>query len=505
MSPSPSLLWRDPEHRTVAQPAPETVSDLNLDRVFAEVAVAGSAVDQLLRAPLLHSEDVDYRRQVFTDLAEPSVRAQLERFSRSMSLVRRHLSELPLVRHPVVRRRLGVDIVHVYCRSVSTLHRGLSESTLHSPALESWRTYLNSYISGAEFQQLCSGCEEILADLAEIRYSMQIDEHRIAVEPAAEITGYTATIDRLFAPFTQGWAPTEKPTSPPFAGVHPVEERVLDELVHLFPRAFHRMMDGAEFDEFIDPVLDRLDGESQCYLSFLRLTDRLSANGSVFCLPEVTDSFDGIRVTGAYDVALAVKNCGETGPPVTNDYHLSGSERTIVVTGPNQGGKSTFARMFGQVTYLAALGCPVPARGARVLLADTIATHFERRERSDDAAGKLEGELTAIGETLAHATDRTLIILNESFSSTATADAQQIGARVLRKIMERKAVAVFVTFLDELSDLDGAVSMVAGVGADPTLRTFKVERKPADGRAHAVALAEQFELSYDAIVGRVTR
>ncbi|MFJ4654281.1 hypothetical protein ACIP5Y_23685 [Nocardia sp. NPDC088792] len=504
----PSLLWRDAEHRITGQANPALISDLNLDRIFAEITASDSSetVDRLLRAPLLHSEDVEYRREVFADLSSPTLRAQLEAFSQSITSIRRHLLELATVSHSTLRCRLRLDVLHSYCQTVLSLHQGLNGIVLESRGLASWRDYLNAYVTRAAFTGLVSGCEAALADFGEIRYSMRFDDHRIVVVKASGAPDYAATVEGLFQPFTHGWAPAAQDSVPWSASVHPVEELVLDELVRLFPLPFHRMMEHSNsYSDFMDPVIDRVGSELQFYFSYLRLVDKLSAHGMEFCLPEVTDSFDGIRVHGAYDLALALKCIGQGEVPVTNDYHLAGNERIIVVTGPNQGGKTTFARTFGQVAYLATLGCPVPANRARMMLTDGVFSHFERREQASDAAGKLQSELTAIKETLDHSTERTIIILNESFSSTTTVDALYIGRQVLQKISERKSIAVFVTFLDELSGLDGVVSMVAGIGGDATLRTFRLERKPADGRAYAMALADQFDLSYDAIVGRVAR
>jgi DNA mismatch repair protein MutS len=191
---------------------------------------------------------------------------------------------------------------------------------------------------------------------------------------------------------------------------------------------------------------------------------------------------------------------------VPNDWHLDPPERLLVVTGANQGGKTTFARAFGQLHHLASLGLPVPARRARVGLHDRLLTHFERQERIATLRGKLEDELMRVHALLEQATPDSVVFLNETFSSTTLQDARELGTAVLERLERVGARAVFVTFVDELASVGRAtVSMVATVAPDdPTVRTFKVVRRPPDGLAHAVALAERYGLTYESIQARAT-
>jgi DNA mismatch repair ATPase MutS len=505
-----SILFDQHEINSVVdgREEPECFADLNLDQLVASITAGRDEYNlkPFFYTALRHVETIDYRHDIFRDLENHTLRSSVRSFSQKMQAMRAHLAQADKFHYQYQRERWFLEAVDIYCNAVGCLTQDLTLAELRSGGLLALREYLVRYTQSAGFTSLLAETRKIKDDLAAIRYCLHIKGKRIKVSRYESEPDYGAEIVRTFKKFKQGAAKEYQFDFDSRPDMNHVEAAILDRVAKLHPDVFALLDQYCHrHHTYLDGTISRFDREVQFYLAYIEYIARLKPAGLPFCYPTVSDHSKEVYGREVFDLALAQKLAQEGTPVVTNDFYLKDPERILVVSGANQGGKTTFARTFGQLHWLASIGCPVPGREARLFLFDRLFTHFEREEDLRNLGGKLEDELLRIHWILERATPRSILIMNESFLSTTLSDALFLSRQVIERIIHRDMLCVSVTFLDELASLgESTVSMLSMVDPEnPTVRTFKLVRKPADGLAYAAAIAEKYHLTYQRIKERI--
>lgn len=487
---------------------PPFFGDLNLDQVL-ESMVTGRAEYRLqpyFYMPLPDVAAVAYRHDVLHDLGQNEVAKAITTFAATMRQMRKQLAQANKLHYKYQKERWFLDAIRTYCDAVGSLTAELTRLDVPSQGFCALREYLIQYTVSERFRLLLRDTKSVQNALSEVRYSINIKGNRVKVDRYEEVPDYSAEVEQTFAKFKQGAVKDYRVTFTDWPDMNHVEAQILGLVARLYPDVFRALDEYCvNHRDYLDPTIGTFDREVQFYLAYLDYMKQFTAAGLTFCYPQVSADSKEVYAYDSFDLALANKLVPEEKAVVCNDFCLTDPERIIVVSGPNQGGKTTFARMFGQLHYLAWVGLPVAGREARLFLPDQIFTHFEREEDMTTLRGKLEDELVRIHEILQRSTSHSIIVMNERFTSTTLRDALFLGKKVMGQIMDLDLLCVYVTFVDELATLSEAtVSMVSTIVPDnPAERTFKVVRRPADGLAYAAALARKYGLTYEALRRRI--
>jgi len=261
------------------------------------------------------------------------------------------------------------------------------------------------------------------------------------------------------------------------------------------------------------------------YLGAIQLIRHIESCGLPMCRPEMVDIDERLfEVKENYNINLAL-HLSKRGSGtrlgdmvVRNDVALGENGRVIILTGPNQGGKTTYLQAVGLTHILAQAGLHVPGTQARISPVDNIFTHYPVEEQLERGTGRFGDEARRLYEIFQEATQHSLVLLNESLSGTNTGEALYLAQDMVRILCDMSARAIFATHMHELAagvevingDSSGnskAISMVASL-VDGTIHqngeekeamrhSYKVVASPPMGRSYAKELAERYGISFE--------
>lgn len=417
-----SVLFNEPNNLSYREniDAPEFFADLNLDQVI-DIIIARKDEYNLrpfYYSPLSEVDAILYRQEVFQDLEDNTLAARIKSFAEKMELVRRYINLANKLYYKYHQEGWFLEAVIVYCDAVSSLAKDLKRCSIKSRGLSDFREYLRNYATSASFAALKLESKQVKEKLEAIQYSIIIKGNWVRVRKYEAEIDYSVEVERTFEKFKQGEVKNYKVDRPVPSGMNHVEAQILHCVARLYPEIFEELVSFVQkYNNFFDEIIRDFDRQIQFYISYLDFIGNIKELKELeFCYPEVTMQEKRVFANETFDIALANKNLYNQSPVICNDFFLEGKERIIIISGPNQGGKTTFARMFSQLHYLACLGCPIPGASAQLFLYDRLFTHFEREEDIKNLRGKLKDDLVRIHNILDQATPNSIIIMNEIFT-----------------------------------------------------------------------------------------
>jgi len=232
----------------------------------------------------------------------------------------------------------------------------------------------------------------------------------------------------------------------------------------------------AQSTDHILSFFTMLRAELGFYIGCLNLWRQLAEKGEPACFPEPLPAGRAVfSCRGLYDVCLSLTLDGRV---VGNDVNAD-DKSLVMITGANQGGKSTFLRSVGLAQLMMQCGMFVAAEAFRSNVCDALFTHYKREEDPAMKSGKLDEELNRMSEIADRVTPNCMLLFNESFSATNEREGAEIGSSIVRALLEAGIKVFFVTHSFELAHgfyrqgMDAVLFLLAERQADGR-RTFRL-------------------------------
>lgn len=524
-----SIVWFEEQEKERTGKAPLYFEDMNLDQVISYITKHYAQY---------HLEDFYYdlpqkttciqRQQVIKDMMNPRIYQQLKDFiADEMVLEERGTLETEC-KYRYQSMKLALDNCALFYRMFRGLLQCFEKEEPQSEGLKKLYESIQSEVFTEEGIRLEALVKEIEDGFENITFSACYDMEKISsrslivkerktsvriVTDKEEITSedieYENYQDKIAKYLFLQNLNAQKENHPfcDSKDINDFERNVLRILRKMKPTFFEKMEKLCAKPLNYDPNgIKEMVRECAFYVSYVEFVNSMNRFGYKFSLPEITN--EEFSMINGYDLALALKMMENGGKIVPNCCDYQGKERFFIVTGPNQGGKTTFARMLGQQVYFAQMGLFVPAVSAKIPSFHAIHSHFAREEAEEVGAGKLKEELLRLAPILEDIKKeegkRIYVVINELFTTAATYDAVVMGHKVIDYLCDSNCFGVYVTHVRELAEgKEETVSLTAEV-SDDTMRsrTYKITRNEA-AVGQAQSIAYKYGLTYEQMQRRV--
>lgn len=547
--PFTSILGETPYHFKPSEIIyPSYFKDLNLDQIIEKILEKWKdyKLEKYFYYPALTEQVLLFRREVFLALADPELANAVADFSMSLKKSRKFMEYredlLNTMEYSAVKKNAKssfsyqkikcqhflFDSARLYTSAVTKLlsvfeNYGYASNTtqkVSSKGFLSFYNFLKSYCASDQFTALCHDVQMTEQALCRLTFRMELSGTKLILHDDYETFDARAEIMRRCNMEIKNAASESAPPKMlcPFTNILELED-FEGLLLSMMQKGHKDVFQGLEefskkYTVFFEPLLLQFEEEIQVYLAVREFITSMQKQGFPFTLPEIVSLETSSSSEAAhfllqdnYDLALACKYSFTPEKVIKNDCALFPKEHFFVITGPNQGGKTTFARAVGQAVYFHQMGFPIAGTKAVMPVFPALLTHFPAEEDVKTGSGKLKEELNRLEPMIHSEIEYGFVILNELFTTATSYDAEIMGKQILKSFMDKGFLGIYVTHIQELAQNweKGIISIAALVDKDEKTRTYHIVRAKAKGLAYAQTIAEKYQLSYEDILKRIRK
>lgn len=460
--------------------------DFNLDVCITKInsLVKGYDVQAMYMGVPKDLKTIHYRRHITEDLLEPSLREAFAEYAKAIERAKKQEKQSKYNNHQPQEEKWHADAMYTYAVAVERLYDVLLSYENLSAELQSLVAHLQQYISSEKYIKWREIVQDVVETFQKETVYFSIQKNKLIFEESGEYEEFGKRMIRAFH-ITE----KDKEKTREVRELSRMERVMAERIVkwHGLDKKLKMLMSIS-----MEETLLQVATDVQYYLGFYYFVDYMKEKGYTFCLPK-----DGkeMKICGGYDAAMVVKS---EKPVIRNDFTMEEEEKFFVITGANGGGKTTFARMIGQILYFCRMGLLVPCDEAVIPYFTDILSHFSNEETEASGRGKLVEELTRLQPMMQEQNENCFVILNELFTTAATLDAGIMGQKVLTHFMNMNCRGIYVTHIQSLAEKrEGVVSMVAELESDHHTRSFKITRKPAKEGEYEDSLITKYNMTYE--------
>jgi DNA mismatch repair ATPase MutS len=444
------LLYRDQDvdlQRAFPPYEQALIQDLELPTLFNAMARGDKLIFEVVKRVLLSSlkdlETIRYRQQILQDcLNNPSVIGDIYRIAgEAIENERKNFWGLSS-KYPELILHRSVDVLQMFVVMLKKL-RIIADEHAQNFESEGFTAF---------FAMLTKELDDDY--FASIQQHLKALQFRNGVLMSAELGRGNKGINYVLRkPLARkrdwsAWIFAEKPPAYTFFLADRDESgaRALSELksrgVNLAANAL------AQSTDHILSFFTMVRTELAFYIGCLNVHEHLTQRGMPWSFPlPMAPSERRHTFQGLYDICLVFIMEQR---PVENDMHADQKD-LVIITGANQGGKSTFLRSIGLAQLMMQCGMFVPAEAFCANICERLFTHYKRKEDATMKSGKLDEELSRMSEIVDYLTPNSMILLNESFAATNEREGSEIARQIICALLEKRIKVLFVTHLYELA------------------------------------------------------